>query len=82
MLAMVNSMLSTLVVCAQCQKQHLWALGPLGDPSHSPFSFKNRGCLFHILSLRRDVSQQPGQNHRPEKEQTPGELHNHSGHWP
>lgn len=45
MLAMVNSMLSTLVACAQCQKQHLWALGPLRDPSHSPFSFKNRLSL-------------------------------------
>lgn len=33
-----------------------------------------------IFSLKRDMSQQPGQNYRPEKEVTPGELQDHSGH--
>lgn len=34
------------------------------------------------FSLRRDMCQQPGQNHSPEKELTPGKLRDHSGHWP
>lgn len=52
------------------------ATGVLGAPSHSPSSSKN------AFSLRRDMSQQPGQNHRPEKELIPEELQDHSGHRP
>lgn len=68
-LAMINSPLNTPGTCAQCQKQqHVGGCIPLS------FLFQEQ-----TFSLRRDMSQQPGQNHKPEKELTAEELQDHSG---
>lgn len=67
--AMINSPLNTPGTRAQCQKQqHLGGCIPLS------FLFQEQ-----TFSLRRDMSQQPGQNHKPEKELTAEELQDHSG---
>lgn len=55
------------------------SLGPGHLEGSISFSFLFQEQTF---SLRRDMSQQPGQNHSPEKELTPGNLQDHSGHWP
>lgn len=66
---MINSPLNIPGACAQCQKQrHLGGCIPLS------FLFQEQ-----TFSLRRDMSQQPGQNHKPEKELIAEKLQDHSG---